>query len=85
MSLNIKNPEAHDLAKELAKLTGESMSTAVTEAIRERRDRLAGKSDEERLERVMSISRDFAARLKVKGVDLPDHGDLLYGEDGLPK
>jgi antitoxin VapB len=36
MSLNIKNPEAYRLAQELAELTGESMTTAVTEALRER-------------------------------------------------
>jgi antitoxin VapB len=40
MSLNVKNPEAHELARELAELTGESMSSAVTIAVRERRDRV---------------------------------------------
>ena len=33
MSLNIKNPEAHRLAQELAARTGESMATAVTRAL----------------------------------------------------
>jgi antitoxin VapB len=32
--LNIKNEEAHRLARELSKLSGESMTEAVTEAIR---------------------------------------------------
>ena len=32
MGLNIKNEEAHQLVAELAKLTGESMTAAVTEA-----------------------------------------------------
>jgi antitoxin VapB len=36
MSLHIKNPETHRLAQELAELTGESMATAVAEAVRER-------------------------------------------------
>jgi len=36
MQLNLKNPEAHRLARELADLTGESMSAAVTRALRER-------------------------------------------------
>ncbi|MBK1665855.1 hypothetical protein CKO38_15025 [Rhodospirillum rubrum] len=40
MSLTLKNEEAHRLARELAALTGESMATAVTEAVRERLDRL---------------------------------------------
>ncbi len=40
MSLNIKNPEAHHLAQELAEITRESMATAVTEALRERLARI---------------------------------------------
>jgi antitoxin VapB len=40
MSLNIKNEETHRLAQELARLTGESMTAAVTEAVRERLDRV---------------------------------------------
>ena len=39
MSLNIKSPTGHALAAELARLTGESMTKAVTEAIRERLER----------------------------------------------
>ncbi len=34
--LNIKNKETYKLAKELSKLTGRSMTVAVTEAIREK-------------------------------------------------
>ena len=44
MSLNIKNEETHRMARELARLTGESMTAAVNEAIRERLDRVRGKS-----------------------------------------
>ena len=40
MSLNIKNDTAHRYAQELANLTGESMTQAVTEALRERLERL---------------------------------------------
>jgi len=36
MGLNVKNREAHLMAEELSKLTGESMTTAVTVALRER-------------------------------------------------
>ena len=34
--LNIKNREAHQMAEELSRLTGESMTTAVIIALRER-------------------------------------------------
>ena len=40
MSMNIKNQEANRLARQLSKLTGESLTTAVTEAVRERLDRV---------------------------------------------
>jgi hypothetical protein len=57
MSLNIKNPEAHELAAELARLTGESMTKAVTEAIRER---LAG--EKESATRTSSSSSSWRSR-----------------------
>ena len=34
MTLNIKDPEAHELARKLAERTGETMTRAVTEALR---------------------------------------------------
>src|SRR5437763_1523699 len=40
MGLNIQNPETYELAKELAELTGESMTTAITRALEERLQRL---------------------------------------------
>jgi antitoxin VapB len=39
MALSIKTEEADRLARELARLTGESITEAVTVALRERRDR----------------------------------------------
>jgi antitoxin VapB len=84
MAINIKNPETHRLARELAEMTGESMSTAVTVAVRERRDRvLAGRAGS-RSERMLQIGRDCARRLPASVRDA-DHGELLYGEDGLPR
>ena len=40
MSLNIKDEEAHRMARQLARLTRESMTTAVREALRERLERV---------------------------------------------
>ncbi len=42
MALNIKDPEADRLARDLAKTTGESLTTAVTVALRERLERVRG-------------------------------------------
>ncbi len=85
MSLNIKNEEAHRLARELAELTGESVTAAVTEAVRERLERERRSRDKERrLERLRAIVDDIAPRLKEPWRSI-DHGDLLYDERGLPK
>lgn len=83
MSLNIKTPEAHDLARELAELTGESLSRAVTEAIRERLARIQEERDGFD-EEILRIGRECAARLKEPYHSI-DHGELLYDELGLPK
>jgi len=82
--LNIKNEEAHRLARELARKTGESMTVAVREAIRERLDRIRASSQKSPVERILEIGRDCAAHLKEPYKSI-DHGDLLYDEKGLPK
>ena len=83
MSLNIKSEEAHRLARELARLTSESMTTAVTEALRERLDRLR-RAEPGLADRLLAIGRDCAARLK-EPYRSTDHGELLYDERGLPR
>ena len=82
--MNIKNEQACRLAKQLAKLTGESLTTAVTEAVRERLARLRGERDIDRAERLLAIGRDCAAHLK-KPFRTVDHAELLYNENELPK
>lgn len=84
MSLNIKNEKTHRLARELARLTGESMTAAVNEAIRERLERVRGNPQKGLAERLLEIGKDCAAHMRepYKSVD---HGDLLYDEKGLPK
>jgi antitoxin VapB len=84
MSLNIKNEETHRLAQELAQITGESMTVAVGEAIRERLERVRGKSKKGMAERLLEIGRECATHLK-EPYKSSDHGDLLYDENGLPK
>ncbi|WP_448188047.1 type II toxin-antitoxin system VapB family antitoxin [Azospirillum sp. sgz301742] len=84
MGLNIKNEEAHRLAQELATLTGESMTTAVTEALRERLNRVRGDTSGRLADRLLAIGRDCASRLK-EPYRSADHGDLLYDDKGLPR
>ncbi len=84
MGLNIKNEEAHKLAQALANLTGESLTVAVTEAVRERLSRLRTQGRESLSLKLLAIGRDCANRLKEPFRSV-EHGELLYGDDGLPK
>lgn len=85
MSLNIKNPEAHRLATELSKLTGETLTDAVTQALREKVERLRSKKfDQKKFDAIMRIARDAASRMspETKALDIDE---FLYDENGLPK
>ncbi len=85
MSLNIKNVETTRLIRELADLTGESMTAAVTEAVRERLERIRQADDRAGMaERLHAIVVDMRARLPDDFFDI-DIAELLYDEDGLPK
>lgn len=85
MGLNIKNEEAHRLATELAQLTGESLTEAVTTALRERLERVASaaENDKEQLRKdILKILDRVQSEIRNP---IPDHGDFLYDERGLPK
>ena len=84
MSLNIKNDETNRLAHKLAEVTGESLTTAVTVAVRERLERLQRSKAEPLSERLLKIGKDCAVHLKEPFLTV-DHGDLLYDDKGLPK
>lgn len=47
MALSIKTEEADRLARELSRLTGETMTEAITTAMRERIERLHAEQDDE--------------------------------------
>ncbi len=84
MSLNIKDEEAHRLARQLARLTRESMTTAVREAVRERLERIRSASGMGKAERLLQIGRECAEHLPKSARSI-NHGDFLYDDRGLPK
>ena len=84
MGLKIKNDETHRLAEELARLTGESMTTAVTVAVRERLERVQRERGNSLADRLMAIGKDCAPRLK-EPFQSADHAELLYDEHGMPR
>ncbi len=85
MSLNIKNAETHQLARELAALTGESMTGAITVALRERLERERRERTVEARIRKMRAIRKRCRSLLRDGPSAVEHGDFLYDENGLPK
>ncbi len=79
--LNIKTEEAHRLAASLARMTGESLTTAVTEALKERLDREQHKRDSALLKaRLLHIAAEIRASLRRGG-----YRDAFYDERGLPR
>ena len=83
MTMNIKNPETHRLATELAKLTGETLTQAVTEALRERLERVSRQRRKATTAELLAIGRRCAAHLHTPATSV-EHAALLYDELGLP-
>ena len=84
MAINIKNSETTGLIEELAQATGESMTEAVTLAVRERLQRIHAQRKGRLADRLLKIGMDCATHLKEPFLS-SDHGDLLYDEKGLPR
>jgi antitoxin VapB len=96
MQLNKKDSETHKLAQSLARETGETMTEAVTLAIRERLERVRDERKRGQLREAETELRRKAEKLAVlrgisaqtaellKGPPL-DRAEMLYGENGLPK
>ncbi|MFM7684834.1 MAG: type II toxin-antitoxin system VapB family antitoxin [Actinomycetota bacterium] len=83
MSLNIKDPSTDQLVRELAAVTGESITEAVAVAVRERLDRLVA----------LRLAGDLRAdieRIVMRCAELPEldarsSDEILgYDADGLP-
>lgn len=85
MSLNIKNDDMCRLAGDLARLTGVTMTGAITVALRERLE--SGRrrpAIDNRASKLRPIA-ERCAKLMGLGPSAIEHGDLLYAERGLFK
>ena len=83
MALNIKDEGADRLARELAAETGESITVAVTVAVRERLERLRGAVPRERRRLVLTQIAERSAGRRIR--DRRSAEEILgYGPDGLP-
>ncbi|HSA80466.1 MAG TPA: type II toxin-antitoxin system VapB family antitoxin [Geminicoccaceae bacterium] len=84
MALSIKDPEADRLARALAAATGESLTRAVTEALRERLERVGRR-------RAGRFLADELNEIALRCAALPDLDTrtpdeiIGYDEHGLPR
>ena len=85
MGLNIKNDETCQLAGELARLTGDTMTGAITIAPHERLERERRARGAEKRLRDMRAIAERCARLLEPGPSAIEHGDVLYDDRGLPR
>lgn len=84
MALNIRNTETQRLADTLAKLTGETKTEAVTQALRARLTRVQRERSRGRLADELDEIALGCAALPV--LDTRSEDEILgYGEDGLPR
>jgi antitoxin VapB len=83
MALRIQHPEAGRLARELSALTGESLTEAVVNALRERLIRQRGKFRSPRVRDELRAIRERCPRYPVLDHRSPDE-ILGYDEHGLP-
>jgi antitoxin VapB len=84
MAMNIKNEETQKLARKLSDLTGKSLTAAITEAVRERLERVESAEGEGLAKRLLRIGKNCAAHLEGP-FKTAEHGDILYDERGLPR
>ncbi len=83
MALSIKNLETERLARELAQVTGESLTEAVTEALRQRMLRETGRANDATLGADLRGIQERFMRLPVLETGT-DEELVGYDEHGLP-
>lgn len=86
--LNIKDPEAHALAKKLAERRKTSMTKAVVDALRRDLDRTEAEERTKSLKRrrdLMAFLTEFWKTHPPTGKTLKEMDDEIYDEFGLPR
>jgi antitoxin VapB len=89
MGMNIKDPEVHAMARELAARRSTTVTDAVRQALRAELDRSPSPEDPEALEARKAVIRAICARVSARpewqGRSSKELQDALYDEDGLPR
>jgi antitoxin VapB len=83
MALSIKDPEADRLAREVAKATGETLTTAVVQSLRERLARVRRARGPRLGEQILKIAQRCA---RLPTADKRSADEIIgYDEHGLPR
>ena len=81
--LNIKSEDAYRLASRLSELTGESLTSVVTKALRAELERQERQRDiHVRVDHVMAIAKEIRAHMREP---VSSDTSWMYDENGLPK
>jgi antitoxin VapB len=78
--LNIKDPEAYQLASEIARHTGKTLTRVVVDALRHEKEALKAAPQEIDMTKVAAILARFDRQRQPWPVD-----EILYDERGLPR
>jgi antitoxin VapB len=83
MALSIRNPETEKLARQVSRLTGETLTEAIGKSLEERLERLKHRRNDRNLRRDID---KILARVHALPVldDRPEDEILGYDENGLP-
>jgi antitoxin VapB len=83
MPISIKNPETEALARQLAKLTGESLTETIQRSVAQRYERVRQeRSGRTLVDELNEIARRCAAR--PRDMSMTDDEILGYDENGIP-
>ena len=85
MALSLKDPETDLLARELAQRTGESLTTAVRQALKDKLDRIKSEDEARRAAKLAAINQIVERFAALPVLDDRTEEEILgWDENGLP-
>ena len=83
MGLSIRNPETEKLARQVSRLTGETLTEAIGKSLEERLERLQGSRNRDTIRKEIDKILARVHRLPVRD-ERPEDEILGYDENGIP-
>jgi antitoxin VapB len=83
MGLSIRNPETEKLARQVSRLTGETLTEAIGKSLEERLERLKGSRNRDTIRKEIDKILARVHALPVRD-ERPEDEILGYDENGIP-